>query len=230
MAIIPLLKGLVFLLSCITVFGDHAPIHRPVESPKYPKSHPHHHHHHHEGHPPSPPPAHPPTQHHKGHSPSPPLAHPSSRHNEGHPPSPPPAHPPSHAPHPRRRSPVAVQGVVYCKPCKYRGIDTLWEATPLLGAVVKLECNNTKQPREWYGKTDKNGYFLITVEKKLSSFGAHSCKLYLVSSPSPACKKPTDLLHGEKGALLRWPQKPSKFPFELFTVGPFAFEPYNKCL
>lgn len=99
-----------------------------------------------------------------------------------------------------------------------------------IGAVVKLQCNNTKQPREWYGKTDKNGYFLIKVEKKLSSFGAHTCKLYLVSSPSPACKKPTDLLHGEQGALLRWPHKPSKFPFELFTVGPFAFEPYNKCL
>lgn len=131
MAIIPLLKGLVFLLSCIAVFGDDAPIHRPVESPKYPKSHPHHHHH--EGHPLSPPPAHPPTQHHKGHSPSPPPAHPPSRHNKGHPPSPPPAHPPNHAPYPRRRSPVAVQGVVYCKPCKYRGIDTLWEATPLLG-------------------------------------------------------------------------------------------------
>lgn len=114
MAIIPLLKGIVFLLSCIAVFGDHAPIQRPVGSPKYPKSHPHNHH---EGHPPSPPPAHPPSQHNKGHPPSPPPAH----------------HPPSHAPHPRRRSPVAVQGVVYCKPCKYRGIDTLWEATPLLG-------------------------------------------------------------------------------------------------
>nr|GEU47442.1 hypothetical protein [Tanacetum cinerariifolium] len=49
-----------------------------------------------------------------------------------------PVHPPVKAPAPRApvvRKQVAVRGMVYCKACKYRGIDTLTSATPLQGAV-----------------------------------------------------------------------------------------------
>lgn len=33
---------------------------------------------------------------------------------------------------------VAVQGMVYCKSCKYSGIDTLLEASPLQGCYITI--------------------------------------------------------------------------------------------
>ncbi|KAL7242432.1 hypothetical protein ACSBR1_014916 [Camellia fascicularis] len=206
----------VLLLS--TVYGDvvdlvswaqpphhHAPTYPPTESPKYHKTHP-----------PSPSPH--PHHHHKTHLP-PPV----------HPPSHPYPHPPSYLP---KRCLVAVQGVVFCKPCKYTGVDTLLEATPLLGAIVKLECNNTKYPITQEGKTDKNGYFFIEGPKKITNYGAHKCKVFLVSSPQVQCSNPSNLHDGKVGATLkRSEKKPSDppLPYELFSVGPFAFEPATKC-
>ncbi|GFY91881.1 pollen Ole e 1 allergen and extensin family protein [Actinidia rufa] len=103
-------------------------------------------------------------------------------------------YPPSPAPLPQR-SFVAVQGVVYCKSCKYSGVDTLLEATPLVGASVKLQCNNTKNPLVQEAKTDKNGAILMPQKQP------------------PVTSLPKQQLP----------------PYQLFTVGPFAFEPSTKC-
>ncbi|KAK9268091.1 hypothetical protein L1049_010530 [Liquidambar formosana] len=246
------------LVSCIAVFAEEVdtvteslppipPHHHPgylgpVAAPIYPPSHHHNSyppvhppsHHHHKGHPPSHPPVHPPTHapahppsphHHKGHPPT---------HSPVHPPSHPPVHPPSHPPSSYfpKRSFIAVQGVVYCKSCKFNGIDTLLGASPLPGAVVKLQCNNTKYPLVQQATTDKNGYFFIQAPKKITTFGAHKCKASLVSSPLSSCSKPTDLHAGLKGAMLM-PEKPPVDtpppPFALYSVGPFAFEPAQHC-
>ncbi|BBH00893.1 Pollen Ole e 1 allergen and extensin family protein [Prunus dulcis] len=81
-------------------------------------------------------------------------------------PKPPPVHPPQFPPKkPFPRSFVAVQGVVYCKSCKYAGVDTLLGASPVLGATIKLQCNNTKYPLVVKTNTDKNGYFFITAPR-----------------------------------------------------------------
>ncbi|KAA8515240.1 hypothetical protein F0562_018530 [Nyssa sinensis] len=232
----------VLLLSCFTVYGGvldilswaesphhHAPSYSPAEAPKHPRGH---HHHHHKGHSP----AHPPTpspSHAPVHTPMHPPSKPP-KHAPVHPPMYSPGHSPSHPPsyHLPPRSLVAVQGVVYCKSCKYTGIDTLLGASPLLGAVVRLQCNNTKYPLVEEGKTDKNGYFFIMAPKKVTTYGSHKCKVFIVSSPLATCNKPTDLHAGSKGAILM-PQKssappPHPFPFVLFSVGPFAFEPSGK--
>ncbi|XAR59162.1 hypothetical protein NMG60_11014839 [Bertholletia excelsa] len=201
----------------------------PAQPPKHPKSHspaqpPHHHHHHNH-------------THHHAHAPVQSPAQPPS-----HPPVQPPAHipvhPPSNGPSPSKPLPkrklVAVQGVVYCKPCKYVGVDTLLGASPLLGAEVKLQCNNSRYPLVQEAKTDKNGYFFIEAVKRLTTFGTHKCRVFLVSSPAANCSKPTNLNFGEKGAILM-PKKPPAhdlshpLPYELYTVGPFAFEPPTKC-
>lgn len=101
------------------------------------------------------------------------------------------------------------------------------------GAVVKLECNNTKYRLKELKTTDKNGYFLF-LPKSLTTAGSHKCKVTLVSSPLAACSVPTNLHGGATGALLFRGRKPpvdtppKKLPFELFTVGPFAYEAPKK--
>ncbi|XP_047973987.1 pistil-specific extensin-like protein [Salvia hispanica] len=157
---------------------------------------------------------------------SPPTAQaprPSPSPHHHHPPAPAPSHLPV-------RKMVAVQGVVYCKSCKYRGVDTLTGATPLAGAVVKLQCNNSKTSMEEKKTSDKNGYFFF-MPQKLTTSGSHKCKVFLVSSPSAACNVPTNLHGGALGAiLLREPvdARSKPLPFELFTVGPFAFDAAKK--
>ncbi|GJX48597.1 non-classical arabinogalactan protein 31-like protein [Tanacetum coccineum] len=148
-----------------------------------------------------------------------------------------PVQPPVKAPAPRApvvRKQVAVRGMVYCKACKYRGIDTLTSATPLQGAVVLLTCNNTKYPLRVKSITDKNGFFFIMAPKTVTTFGVHKCHVTLLASKNPKCNHPTNLHYGVKGAtLLPTPKAPigSKLPtlpFDVYTVGPFAYEASKK--
>ncbi|KAK7246491.1 hypothetical protein RIF29_41360 [Crotalaria pallida] len=223
-----------------------SPLHPPTtHSPLHPPAHPPHHHHHHHHplapspaplkppvlHPPSSPaPVKPPTHHHYPPAPAPAPLKPPTHHH--YPPAPAPVHPPVPVPapavHPFPRSFVAVQGVVYTKSCKYVGVDTLLGATPVLGAVVKLECNNTKyRPLVQTVKTDTNGYFYLEAPKTITTYAFHKCKVFLVSSPTGL--KPSNLHGGLTGSTLK-PLKPfesNKLPFLLFNVGPLAFEP--KC-
>ncbi|XP_075504106.1 pistil-specific extensin-like protein [Primulina tabacum] len=163
-------------------------------------------------------------------SPSPAVNQPTVK-SPPHPPSTPPATPPSYPP-PTPRKFVAVQGVVYCKSCNYVGVDTLMGAAPLSGAVVKLQCNNTKYHLEEQAMTDKNGFFFF-MPHKVTTSGSHKCKVFLVSSPLSICNAPTNLNSGATGATLKATKPPlttgdKKLPFKLFTVGPFAFEPLKK--
>ncbi|CAI9760187.1 unnamed protein product [Fraxinus pennsylvanica] len=178
--------------------------------------------------PPTPPVVKPPTPPVK--PPTPPVVKPPTPPVK--PPTPPVVKPPSHPPvkpPPPTRKAVAVQGVVYCKSCKYRGVGTLIGASPLAGAVVKLQCNNTKWGLVEQTKTDKNGYFLFKPAK-LTTAAFHKCKVFLISSPLATCSVPTNMGNGAFGAILIPSRKPpvKPLPFQLFTVGPFAFEPAKK--
>ncbi|CAA2973052.1 Hypothetical predicted protein [Olea europaea subsp. europaea] len=180
--------------------------------------------------PPTPPPVKPPTSP-PVKPPTPPVKPPTP---PVKPPTPAPVKPPSHppakppSPLPTRKA-VAVQGVVYCKSCKYRGVGTLIGASPLAGAVVKLQCNNTKWGLVEQTKTDKNGYFFFKPSK-LTTAAFHKCKVFIISSPLPTCSVPTNMGSGAFGAILIPSRKPpvKPLPFQLFTVGPFAFEPAKK--
>uniref|UniRef100_A0A7N0R9B5 Uncharacterized protein n=1 Tax=Kalanchoe fedtschenkoi TaxID=63787 RepID=A0A7N0R9B5_KALFE len=190
-------------LPLIVISPAHAPSNAPAQAPT------HHHH----------------TQHH--HLTGSPAQAPASAPTH-HLPSRSPAHAPVRSPTslPPRKF-VAVQGVVFCKSCKYRGVQTLLDATPLPGAVVKLQCNNTVYPQEVKTATDKNGYFFIQAPKTVTSYGAHKCKAWLVGSPDKNCDQPTDLYGGSSGSYL-WIDRRNaaeNLPFDLFSAGPFAFEP-----
>ncbi|XP_050214977.1 non-classical arabinogalactan protein 31-like [Mercurialis annua] len=232
-AVLKLLVVLQLSLLCFTVFGNEeidSVSSIPEIAPALPPTH-HHHHHHHHAHPPTLAPSH----HHHHHNHAPVYAPMQSPAHAPMKPSHPPAHsplpnPPAKSPsYPFPRSFVAVQGVVYCKSCKYSGVDTLLGATPVLGATVKLQCNNTKYPQETKATTDKNGYFYIQAPKTITNYGVHKCKVSLVSAPNTACSKITDLHGGLTGGVLK-PEKKfvvNKLPFVMFNVGPFAFE--SKC-
>ncbi|KAK8514047.1 hypothetical protein V6N13_062951 [Hibiscus sabdariffa] len=235
-----------FLLTSFTVSAQTLPQALPPHyhdvSPVIPPAHPPSHHHHHHPHPPTPPPVYPPpppktptkppTYAPPPKAPPKPPTYPPPPKTPTKPPTyPPPSHPPAKPPtYPKpSRSFVAVQGVVYCKSCKYKGSDTLLGAEAILNATVKLTCKNTKYKQEATARTDKNGYFFLQAPKTITSFGAHKCTVSLLSSPLGSCSKPTDLHGGIKGGALR-PEKPftaNKLPFILYSAGPFAFEP--KC-
>lgn len=134
----PLLTNAFDLFSWTTLSTTSHPL-APAPAPHHHKGHHHHHHHMTQPpvHPPSKSPVHPPA--HISPVPTPSHAHAPPHHahapvHHAHAPAHPPshAHPPAHAPMPVRKF-VAVQGVVYCKSCKYTGVDTLLGATPLLG-------------------------------------------------------------------------------------------------
>ncbi|KAJ4977452.1 hypothetical protein NE237_002558 [Protea cynaroides] len=162
-----------------------------------------------------------PLAHHLRH----PIFH-HPHHHHMHSPAPAPAPAPArthhHHTHPPMR--VAVQGVVYCKSCKYSGIDTLQDSIPILGAVVKLNGYNTMLTTT----TDKNGYFFLEAPNMMSSYEVRKFDVSLVSSPLPLCDKVTNLNDGLTGASLRYEKIETKLPYELYTVGPLAFEP-PKC-
>uniref|UniRef100_A0A7N0RF28 Pistil-specific extensin-like protein n=1 Tax=Kalanchoe fedtschenkoi TaxID=63787 RepID=A0A7N0RF28_KALFE len=129
------------------------------------------------------------------------------------------------------RSFVAVQGVVYCKSCKYVGIPTLLGASPLSGAVVELKCKSSKIKEVLLTTTDKHGYFFVMAPKTVTSYGAHKCRISLVSSRLKKCKKATNLNFGAVGSPLfnPVPLTIGKLPYLIYSVGPFAFEAEKKC-
>ncbi|WCJ27051.1 arabinogalactan protein 30 [Euphorbia peplus] len=226
-------------LLCFTVFSDeHIEAASPIPPPHHASAHPPalppsgHHHHHHHAHPPNMAPGH---HHHGGYAPAHSPSHAPAKAPYPHPKAPThsPVSPPKSQPKPPSyhfpRSFVAVQGVIFCKSCKYPGVDTLLGAAPLSGATVKLQCNNTKYPLHVKATSDKNGYFFVEAPKSITNYGAHKCKVSLLSAPNTACSKITDLHGGLSGGALRPAKKyvSNKLPFVLFSVGPFAFEP--KC-
>ncbi|KAK4347165.1 hypothetical protein RND71_033504 [Anisodus tanguticus] len=107
--------------------------------------------------------------------------------------------------------PLMVVGRVNCKSCSSRGLPTLFKASPLEGASVKLVCHNSERNAnvQW-ALTDKNGDFAI-IAKSLTRADVHKCKIYLVKSPKPICNVPTNFNNGKSGDVLK-PVLPPKPP------------------
>ncbi|KAI3844440.1 hypothetical protein MKX03_037765 [Papaver bracteatum] len=136
---------------------------------------------------------------------------------------------------------IAVQGVVYCKSCKYTAYNTLngsyitpWLVHYEFGincATVKMVCltsaKKKTKPVVLTAVTDKKGYFFIPPSKKVSHLGAKMCKVFLVSPPPKKSKSmtPTNMYGGLSGAYLRSTKLSKPLPYVLFTVGPFAYAP-----
>ncbi|KAF1890489.1 hypothetical protein Lal_00041248 [Lupinus albus] len=198
----------------------HSPLHPSPAHP--PHHHRHHHHHHHHSHAP----AKPQTHHHPlAPAPSEAPTHHIYTNTLTHVPLQ--VHPPAVA-HPIPKGFVAVEGYVYTKSCKNAYLNTISGATPLPGAIVKLECNITRNPLIQTAKTTVSGKFFLLADKSITTDEVHKCKVFLVSTTfSYEGQLPSNYNDGITGATLR-PQKPivsKNLHFFLYNVGPLAFEP-----
>ncbi|CAE6027941.1 unnamed protein product [Arabidopsis arenosa] len=138
----------------------------------------------------------------------------------------PPVYPPKY-----NRTLVAVRGVVYCKACKYAGVNNIKGAKPVKDAVVRLVCKNNKNPIS-ETKTDTKGYFMLLAPKTVTNYDIKNCRAFLVKSPDAKCSKVSTFNGGYKGSVLKPVLKPGfssaiikKFKYGVYNVGPFAFEP-----
>ncbi|KAF0920236.1 hypothetical protein E2562_034044 [Oryza meyeriana var. granulata] len=110
---------------------------------------------------------------------------------------------------------IGVEGVVWCKTCRYAG-------------YVK----RGKWALSVWGATDARGYLLIQTGTQVAAFTSKDCRVYLPRSPSRACG--VALQPGRKGSS---PLKFRKFvalPDGLqarYSAGNFVFGPrdHKKC-
>ncbi|KAL5231841.1 hypothetical protein ABZP36_030617 [Zizania latifolia] len=133
------------------------------------------------------------------------------------------------APPPTVNFSVGVQGMVWCKTCRYRGYLAAMDASPLAGAVAYLRCRHGTRVASIRGTTGRSGYFLIETAQ-LTSFTSQECRVYVPRSPSRACGVPAN---GRRGLPLKFQEfvKLANGLQGLYSVGNFMFRPQSptKC-
>nr|CAB3464634.1 unnamed protein product [Digitaria exilis] len=82
---------------------------------------------------------------------------------------------------------IGVQGVVWCKSCRYPGYFPPMDASPLPGADVYLRCKRGKRALTVTGRSGPGGYFLIQTSQQASAFTSQQCRVYVPRSPVRAC-------------------------------------------
>ncbi|XP_040380322.1 pistil-specific extensin-like protein [Oryza brachyantha] len=125
---------------------------------------------------------------------------------------------------------IGVQGMVWCKTCRYPGYFPAMDASPLAGAVAYLRCRHGhRRAASIRAVAGSGGYFRIETSQ-LTSFTSQECKVYVPRSPSPACVVPGD---GRRGLPLKFELfvKRDNGLQGLYSVGNFIFSPKypNKC-
>uniref|UniRef100_A0A0E0JNG9 Non-classical arabinogalactan protein 30 n=1 Tax=Oryza punctata TaxID=4537 RepID=A0A0E0JNG9_ORYPU len=81
---------------------------------------------------------------------------------------------------------IGVEGVVWCKTCRYAGYVKSKDASPLPNAAALLRCRRGKWALSVWGATDARGYFLIQTGAQVAAFTSKDCRVYVPRSPSRA--------------------------------------------
>ncbi|CAD6271470.1 unnamed protein product [Miscanthus lutarioriparius] len=98
---------------------------------------------------------------------------------------------------------IGVQGVVWCKSCRYPGYFAPMDASPLPGAKVYLRCKHGRRAVTVAGESGPGGYFLIQTSQQVSAFTSQQCRVYVPRSPVRACGVP-DYPAGRRGLPLKF--------------------------
>ncbi|KAG8055577.1 hypothetical protein GUJ93_ZPchr0001g31439 [Zizania palustris] len=82
---------------------------------------------------------------------------------------------------------IGVEGVVWCKTCRYAGYVKSKDASPLQNAAALLRCRRGKWALSVWGATDARGYFLIQTGTQVVPFTSKDCRVYVQRSPARGC-------------------------------------------
>ncbi|KAF6997030.1 hypothetical protein CFC21_013291 [Triticum aestivum] len=127
---------------------------------------------------------------------------------------------------------IGVQGMVWCKTCRYIGYNANMDASPLKGVEVYLQCRHgPRRLKKLPGTSGQGGYFVIQ-SAHMASFTNDECKVYVESSASTACGLVDEPAAGE-GLPLKFDSfvKHGDGLQALYSVGNIFFRPSNpnKC-
>ncbi|GJM89550.1 hypothetical protein PR202_ga05754 [Eleusine coracana subsp. coracana] len=124
---------------------------------------------------------------------------------------------------------IGVQGVVWCKSCRYKGYFKPMDASPLPGAEVFLRCRHGRREATFRGVTGRSGYFLIQTSQQVAAFTSQECKVYVPRSPVRACSVPA-YPTGNKGLPLKFQEfvKRGNGLQGLYSVGNRLFRPKSR--
>ncbi|XP_052489875.1 protein SEED AND ROOT HAIR PROTECTIVE PROTEIN [Gossypium raimondii] len=121
--------------------------------------------------------------------------------------------------------PIGVEGHILCK----SGTSS---AVPIQGAVARITCVAVDEfgyetaPFSFSSDaTDENGYFFATLTPPEinDKMQLRECKAFLENSPLEACKVPTDVNKGIRGAILNSHRVLDQRKMRLYWVGPFFY-------
>ncbi|CAL4961630.1 unnamed protein product [Urochloa decumbens] len=82
---------------------------------------------------------------------------------------------------------IGVEGVVWCKGCRYAGYIQSRDASPLRNASALLRCRNGRRAMSVWGATNSRGYFLIQTGTQAAPFTSRHCRVYVPRSPARGC-------------------------------------------
>ncbi|CAN6327504.1 unnamed protein product [Urochloa humidicola] len=122
---------------------------------------------------------------------------------------------------------IGVQGVVWCKSCRYPGYFPPMDASPLPGADVYLRCKHGKRALTVPGRSGPGGYFLIQMSQQMSAFTSQQCRVYVPRSPVRACGVAAYPSRSNKGLPLKFQEfvKRDNGLQGMYSVGNRLFRP-----
>ncbi|XP_062208569.1 non-classical arabinogalactan protein 30-like [Phragmites australis] len=121
---------------------------------------------------------------------------------------------------------IGVEGVVWCKGCRYGGYVKSKDASPLPNAAAVLRCQRGNWDLSVWNTTDADGYFLIQTERQVVPFMSKDCTVYVPWSPARGCAVPVNPAR-KKGSPLKF-RRFVPLSDELqarYSAGNFTFAP-----
>ncbi|KAL6845629.1 hypothetical protein ACP4OV_025124 [Aristida adscensionis] len=129
---------------------------------------------------------------------------------------------------------IGVEGLVWCRSCRYPGYVRSLNASPLPNATVVLHCRRGDWELKVRNSTDASGYFLIQTGRQVTPYTSKDCKVSVPRSPARGCGVPVLLGRKARAAPLKFRRFVPLSDEDLqarYSAGDFTFAPEDptKC-